>query len=50
MSNKQIGLTLDVREETIKWHLKNLFGKLGVGSRRHAVHQARLIGLLDDGL
>ena len=50
MSNKQIGLTLDVRDETIKWHLKNLFGKLGVGSRRHAVHQARLIGLLDDGL
>jgi LuxR family maltose regulon positive regulatory protein len=47
MSNKQIGLTLDVRDETIKWHLKNLFGKLGVGSRRHAVHQARLIGLLD---
>jgi LuxR family transcriptional regulator, maltose regulon positive regulatory protein len=50
MSNKQIGLTLDVRDETIKWHLKNLFGKLGVGSRRHAVNQARLIGLLDDGL
>ncbi|WP_457096821.1 LuxR C-terminal-related transcriptional regulator [Lysobacter sp. P5_B9] len=49
MSNKQIGLTLDVRDETIKWHLKNLFGKLGVGSRRNAVHQARLIGLLDDG-
>ena len=50
MSNKQIGLTLDVRDETIKWHLKNLFGKLGVGSRRHAVQQARLIGLLDDRL
>jgi LuxR family maltose regulon positive regulatory protein len=50
MSNKQIGLSLDVREETIKWHLKNLFGKLGVGTRRRAVHQARLIGLLDDGL
>jgi LuxR family maltose regulon positive regulatory protein len=49
MSNKQIGLTLDVRDETIKWHLKNLFGKLGVGTRRNAVHQARLIGLLDDG-
>ena len=44
------GLTLDVRDETIKWHLKNLFGKLGVGSRRHAVQQARLIGLLDDRL
>ena len=50
MSNKQIALTLDVRDETIKWHLKNLFGKLGVGSRRHAVRQARLIGLLDDGM
>ena len=49
MSDKQIGLTLDVRDETIKWHLNNLFGKLG-SARRHAVHQARLIGLLDDGL
>ena len=50
MSNKQIAQTLDVREDTIKWHLKNLFGKLHVSSRRQAVQQARLIGLLDDGL
>jgi LuxR family maltose regulon positive regulatory protein len=50
MSNKQIAQTLDVRDATIKWHVKNLFGKLGVGSRRHAVGQARLTGLLDDDL
>jgi LuxR family maltose regulon positive regulatory protein len=50
MSNKHIAQSLDVREDTIKWHLKNLFGKLHVSSRRQAVQQARLIGLLDDGL
>jgi LuxR family maltose regulon positive regulatory protein len=50
MSNKHIAQTLDVREDTVKWHLKNLFGKLHVSSRRQAVQQARLIGLLDAGL
>jgi LuxR family maltose regulon positive regulatory protein len=50
LSNKQIARSLDVREDTIKWHLKNLFGKMHVSSRRQAVQQARLIGLLDDGL
>ncbi len=28
LSNKQIALALNVGEETVKWHLKNLFGKL----------------------
>ena len=50
MSNKQIAQTLDVREDTVKWHLKNLLGKLHVRSRRQAVQQARLIGLLDGGV
>jgi LuxR family maltose regulon positive regulatory protein len=27
-SNKEIGLTMQVGEETIKWHMKNLFAKL----------------------
>ena len=37
MSNKEIARAVDVGQETVKWHLKNLFGKLNAGSRRHAV-------------
>ena len=46
MSNKEIARALDVGQETVKWHLKNLFGKLNAGSRRHAVDRARALGLL----
>lgn len=48
MSNKQIALALGVCDETIKWHLKNLFGKLSAGNRKHAVDRARMLGILDD--
>ena len=37
---------MQVGEETIKWHLKNLFGKLAAGNRKQAVRRARLLGLL----
>ncbi len=37
LSNKLIARSLDISEETVKWHLKNLFGKLNAGARRHAV-------------
>ncbi|RDI99687.1 LuxR family transcriptional regulator [Dyella solisilvae] len=46
LSNKEIAQAMAVGEATIKWHLKNLFGKLGVGTRRHVVHRAQLLGLL----
>jgi len=46
LPNKQIAMALEVSEETVKWHLKNLFSKLDTGSRRHAVDRARLLGLL----
>jgi len=45
LSNKQIAKTMDIGDETVKWHLKNLFSKLDAGSRRHAVDRARLMGL-----
>jgi LuxR family maltose regulon positive regulatory protein len=46
MSNKEIARAIDVGHETVKWHLKNLFGKLNAGSRRHAVDRARTLGLI----
>lgn len=47
-SNKHIAKAMDVGDETVKWHLKNLFGKLSAGSRRHAVDRARMMGLVTD--
>ncbi len=47
LSNKQIALALDVGDETVKWHLKNLFSKLDAGNRRHLLARARMIGVLD---
>ena len=47
LSNKEIALAMQVGEETIKWHLKNLFGKLDAGTRKHAVRRARLLGLIE---
>ena len=29
LSNKEIGRSLQIGPETVKWHLKNMFGKLG---------------------
>ena len=45
-SNKHIASTLGVSDETIKWHIKNLFGKLNAGSRKHVVDRARMLGIL----
>ena len=47
MSNKQIALAMGVSSETVKWHVKNLFGKLNAGTRRHLIDRARMAGLLD---
>jgi LuxR family maltose regulon positive regulatory protein len=46
LSNKEIGNALEVGEETIKWHVKNLFVKLDAGSRKQVVARAQLFGLL----
>ncbi len=47
LSNKEIGLALQVGEETIKWHMKNLFAKLDAGTRKQVVQRARILGLLE---
>ena len=47
LSNKEIGLAMQVGEATIKWHVKNLFAKLGAGTRKQVVQRARILGLLE---
>ena len=37
LPNKKIARTLGLSPETVKWHLKNIYGKLGVAGRDDAV-------------
>lgn len=48
LSNREIARAMDISEQTIKWHIKNLFSKLNAGSRKHAVARARMLGLVED--
>ena len=45
-SNKEVARALGVTPETVKTHLKNVFGKLSVERRAQAVARARSLGLL----
>ncbi len=46
MSNKRIALTLNVSEVTVKFHLGNLFRKLGCHRRAEAIRAATALGWL----
>ena len=45
--NKQIARTLGISLETVKWHLKNIYGKLNVSGRKHAISQGQRLGLFE---
>jgi DNA-binding NarL/FixJ family response regulator len=46
-SNGQVGAQLWVTEQTVKFHLSNVYRKLGVANRTQASRHAHLHGLLD---
>jgi LuxR family transcriptional regulator, maltose regulon positive regulatory protein len=45
-SNKEIARNLSITPETVKSHVKNIFGKLGVQRRAQAVSRAQSLGLV----
>ncbi len=45
--NQEIAEQLVISLNTVLYHNKNIYGKLGVGKRTHAVAKARELGLLD---
>lgn len=48
MSNKEIARAMDIGEQTIKWHMKNLVSKLNAAGRKHAIARAKQLGILAD--
>lgn len=47
LSNQQIAARLNIAASTVKTHINNLYGKLGVQTRIQAVNRARELGLLE---
>ena len=44
-SNRELAVALNMAPDTVKWHLKNIFGKLGVSNRTQAVLRLQELGL-----
>lgn len=45
LANRDISTRLEMAPDTVKWHLKNIFGKLAVDNRTQAVLRLQQIGL-----
>jgi LuxR family maltose regulon positive regulatory protein len=48
MTNRDLAAALDMAPDTVKWHLKNIFSKLGVENRTQAVLRLRDMGVSVD--
>jgi two-component system, NarL family, response regulator YdfI len=46
LANKQIAVTLGISENTIKFHVSSIYGKLGVNNRMEAVRVGVRLGLI----
>ncbi|MDY0885538.1 LuxR C-terminal-related transcriptional regulator [Dongia soli] len=47
LSNRDLSRKLSISHDTVKWHLKNIFGKLGVDNRAQAILTAQRLRLVD---
>lgn len=47
ITNREIAGRLFVSENTVKFHLKNIYSKLGVGNRLQAINTARALRLIE---
>ena len=48
LSNAEVGRALLVTEQTVKFHLSNIFRKLNVSNRTQATRRAEMMNLLDE--
>jgi len=48
-SNVELAEMLGLAQQTVKYHLSNVYRKLNVSNRMQATRQARLLGLLPEG-
>ena len=48
LTNKQVGSRLYLSANTVKTHLRNIYGKLGVSNRTQAVAKGRALGIIVD--
>lgn len=47
-TNRELAVALSISAGTVRWHLSNIYGKLGVQRRTQAVARGRALGLLLD--